>query len=135
MDEDDPVIMADNRCSITLYRPEDIGSRTIDHFEHRIDVKAGPFRGSFNGVAWANSWRRFHAELSRLYESLSGTVSLGGYENVEISVVGNGRGHMTISVRILEEAERPIRLNFVIFLDQTQLPKILGDIEHTFLRL
>jgi hypothetical protein len=140
VEESDCVIIRDERCSITLHRPrhiyrENAGSTIIARFEHQIDIVAGAFRGSLNGAAYVNGWGRFLEQLNHLYTSLTGTASLGGYENVEIEMKGDGRGHLTVAVQVTDDHLRPILLKFSVFLDQTQLPRIQDDIERVFARL
>jgi hypothetical protein len=113
-----------------LHRPEHLN----DYFEHRIDITAGPFRGAFNGVAYRNGYAHFLDGLRTLYEELSDEVSLDGYENFTLSMLGDGLGHITVSVSATAEFERPIILSFRIYLDQTQLPGIIAAIDQTFCR-
>jgi hypothetical protein len=138
MDESDRVVIGDERCRIVLHRPENvvlerIGTTVIEQFEHRIDVVAGAFRGTLNGVVYASGWRHFRDQLVALYESLSGNASLGGYENLKLDMKGDGLGHIAVSVEATDDHVRPIQLSFSIFLDQTQLPTIGTAIEGAFL--
>jgi hypothetical protein len=136
MGDRDLVVIGDERCSITLHRPEHVFREgVVVQFEHRIDVVAGAFRGSLNGAAYANGWTRFLDQLGSLYDSLTGTASLGGYENVEIEMKGDGLGHFTVSGVVTDDHVRPIRLQFSIILDQTQLPRIRAGTERVFGRL
>jgi hypothetical protein len=125
----DSVVISDERCKIVLWPPK----FDTHGFEHRVDLVAGAFRGSINAVAYANAYGHFRTGLVKLYETLSGEVAYPAYENLDLKMTGDGRGHIEVSVRATDDFYRPIQLSLRIFLDQTQLPTIIDAIERVFL--
>jgi hypothetical protein len=127
----DPVVIGDAEHHITLHPPDAFRTHGL---EHRIDVMAGPFRGSLLASCYAKPYRRFHEELSTLHETLLGEARLGpSYENLEVDFSGDGRGHIAVKVTVHADHVRPIRLEYRIYLDQTQLPKIIRQVEQAFI--
>jgi hypothetical protein len=96
----------------------------------RVDVKAGPFAGSFETHCYASPWQDVHRDLQKLSRFLSGDVKLYGYEEIDLIFTGDGLGHVQAKVDIREYS---LRLSFQIELDQTMLPGIIAGIERVFL--
>jgi hypothetical protein len=127
----DPVVIADETCRITLHPPRDVRRHGL---EHRLDVVAGSFRGLLVVDCYARAHRIFHQDLSTLHRKLSGEARLEAYENLQMVFSGDGQGHIAVKVLVYADHERPIRLEFRIFLDQTELPQILRQVEDAFIR-
>jgi hypothetical protein len=125
------VVLDDGVCRITLYPPASVAEHGL---EHQVDVLAGPFQGTITAIAYENPYRRFHEQLVDLYRTLSGEARLGSaYENLDMIVSGDGRGHVAINVAVSADRARPITLEFKIVVDQTQLREIIDQIERTFM--
>ena len=132
MSDDDAscVIVSDGECRVTLHAPD----RLWEHgLEHRVDLRAGPLQGTMIANAFANPYRRFLVDLEKLYQTLSGEVRLGpSYENLDLTFKGDGKGHIEAAVTAFLDHARSIKLEFRIFLDQTQLRRIIDQIERVF---
>ena len=105
-------------------RRADDGMTTV-----RIEVKAGTFTGTVRddtlvGVA------TFREELERLYQNLTGTATLGSYEQFTLSATGDGRGSIRLNVEIHEHLL--MKLTFETEIDQTFLPAIIRALEAEF---
>ena len=99
-----------------------------------MDVVAGPFSGSLMVDCYEKPYRRFHEKLSTLYRTLSGEARLGpSYENLEIVFSGDGKGHVAVKVCVYADHARLIKLEFQIYLDQTELPRIIRQVEQAFI--
>ena len=100
-----------------------------------MDVVAGAFSGSLIVDCYEKPYRRFHEQLTALYQTLSGEARLGpSYENLVIVFSGDGKGHIAVRVIVYADHSRPIRLEFCIFLDQTDLPRIIRQVELVFIQ-
>jgi alpha-D-ribose 1-methylphosphonate 5-triphosphate synthase subunit PhnI len=126
------VIIEDGLCRVTMYPPAGF---TAHWLEHQVDIIAGAFRGTIVAAAYANPYPQFHRRLSELYKSLSGSVRLGpSYENFDMDFRGDGKGHIAIAVAVVADHSRPIKLNFGLVIDQTQLRQILDQIDRVFVQ-
>jgi len=129
--ETDPVIIGDETCRVTLHPPKTVPSHGL---EHRMDILAGPFRGSLDVYCYARAHFGFHKKLSALHQTLSGDARLEGYENLQMVFSGDGKGHIGVKVSAYADHERPIVLEFRISLDQTAIPQILRQLDFAFIR-
>jgi hypothetical protein len=128
----DPVVIGDETCRVTLHPLEGVSPHGL---KHRLDVVAGPFRGSLVVHSYDNPYRHFHEQLNALYQTLSGEARLGpGYEDLEIVFSGDGKGHIAVKVVVHANYGRLISLEFQVFLDQTELSKIIRHVEEAFIR-
>lgn len=130
----DSVVLTDGESQITLHPPEYYSDGHGLH--HRVDLVGGPFYGSIDAVSYEGrrGLQSFHRQLVALYENLSGEAALPeSYENLKVSLTGNGRGHVT--VRADARAYGPIsdvRFSFSFQIDQTHLPSIIAAVERLF---
>jgi hypothetical protein len=131
-DDTEGVVLGDGRCRVVLHAADRIACDGF--FEHRVDIVAGPFHGALTAVAYANDHRDFREQVIELHRTLSGAARRGGYENLEMTFIGDGLGHIEVEIAAIAEHVPPIRLSFGMLLDQTQLPGIIAAIERTFLQ-
>lgn len=96
-----------------------------------IAVKAGPFVGEVDDDMLVGVGE-FCDQLSRLYETLQGQAELTSYEKLKLSVVGNGRGAMSVQVELYGEHEPLSLLSFEFDIDQTYLPKVIKQLREEF---
>lgn len=90
-----------------------------------IEVKAGPFHGSFSSHLYVGELEAFRRGLADLYDTLAGVASLSALEGtIEMKLAGNGLGHVQITGYVVDEPARKNRLQFDFDLDQTFLPSI-----------
>jgi hypothetical protein len=94
-----------------------------------------PFKApSLRQPTKAHEFRSFHRELVSLYQSLSGEAHLPrSYDNLKVSLKGDGLGHVTVQVDALADDCMDTRLSFNFRVDQTQLLDIVA-VERLFLQ-
>jgi len=95
-----------------------------------IDVRAGPFQGAV--LDETIGIERFRIELIALNAALKGEAKLYSYEGLDVVLVGNGTGGIEVNVQIVADPERPIRLTFSFYIDQSYLPAIIQQIDAEF---
>jgi hypothetical protein len=127
------VVLRDERCKVVIH-PVRHTWPDASGFEDEIELVGGPFQGSISAVAYLDPYPHFHQELIKLYQTLSGNATLGGYENFEMTLTGDGLGHIQARVSAVAVHHLGIRLNFIMEFDQTQLPPIISAIKETFLQ-
>ncbi|SEC57583.1 hypothetical protein SAMN05444161_1676 [Rhizobiales bacterium GAS191] len=128
--DDDGVLIGDGQCRLRLKRagpPDEAGYPT------RIEVEAGPFRGTVTDDT-VGSYPRFRDQLSRLNETLRGTARLTSREGFELALDGNGRGAVEVKVALEGGHEAPISLSFAFAIDQSHLAALITAIEREFLK-
>jgi len=126
---DHAVEIGNGHSGVTLIRA---GSRSEVGFPTRIDVVAGPFRGTVRDDT-VGSYERFHGELRNLYQSLSGTARLGSLEGFALVLTAGTLGTISVNVTAIGSHVPSIRLIFEFDFDQTYLPPIIAGIEREFL--
>ena len=73
----------------------------------------------------------FRGQLVALHETLVGKV-LGSYDGFELTLTGDGQGHVLSAVEVIVHDLRSIRLTFQFEIDQTYLPRIIRCIAAEF---
>jgi hypothetical protein len=128
------VLFTDGKDSVLFHPPE---TYSDGHgFRHQVDIISGPFRGAIIASSYAGleALAEFRLQLQGLYESLKGEAKLpGSYENIRMSVKGDGLGHIEVSGEVAAEMFMAVRLSFRFDLDQTYLPRIIESLEKYFL--
>jgi hypothetical protein len=95
-----------------------------------ISVKAGGFFGEFKADFMTVDFVSFKNELTKLYEKLNGIATFNTLESqIEIKIVGDGIGHLKAEREVMDYAGTRNKLEFEINFDQTQIPKILNQLE------
>jgi len=75
----------------------------------------------------------FREQLLVLHENLRSEARLSNaYENLRMSLVGDGLGHVMVKGEARAD-DSDIRLTFHFMMDQTQLPNIIRAVEQLFL--
>ena len=101
-------------------------------FHHQVDLVGVPFHGSIDASSYEGikTFVSFHAQLIELYESLTGEARLpSSYKNLEVSLIGDGLGHVMVRVSALAGPSMGTRLSFDFTLDQTQLPAVISAVQ------
>jgi hypothetical protein len=130
--DDNCVILNDRDYRVTLHAPEVVWEHGL---VHRLDIVASAFRGELVVSAYENPWPHFLRDLAGLYRRLSGEVSLRpAYDNFRLKFVGDGMGHIKSNVEMAVHDTHHMQLSFDMHLDQTQLGKILEQIDRVFVR-
>jgi hypothetical protein len=63
-----------------------------------IELEAGPFDGEIQDQT-VGDYRHFHDDILRLHQALAGRAMLTSYEGFEVSLIGNGRGAVSVHVQ------------------------------------
>jgi hypothetical protein len=72
----------------------------------------------------------FEEQLVELYRTLDGRVELAPLETqVVLTLIGNGRGGIKVSGEASSQATYDNKLEFSFEIDQTYLPKVIGQLE------
>jgi hypothetical protein len=98
-------------------------------FSTDVEVVVGAFRGGYS--ADFNSWAfsNFHAELERLYRTVSGSAVFTSYEGqLELTLTCNVTGQIQVRGEATDYAGTGNRLRFRLDIDQTYVPAILEDL-------
>ena len=97
--------------------------------ESDIRVTAGRFRGGFRASLRSQDFHRFQAELKSLTETLGGKALFDTMEGqIEIELDGDGKGHVLVKGKMLDEAGIGNTLSFAFEIDQTYLPAIASAV-------
>jgi hypothetical protein len=133
----DGVLLTDGRSRIFLHPPMPYPDG--HGFHHQADVICGPFQGAIEAISYERpiALQVFHRQLVILYRSLKGEAELpSSYENLKVSLTGDGLGHITVRVDVREHvsAAHNVRLSFTFGIDQTHLPPAISAVERLFLR-
>src|ERR1700739_2746859 len=133
-EELDGVLLTDGRSRILLHPPEPYPGG--HGFHHQVDLVGGPFQGVIDALSYEGpiALRSFHQQLVEPYQNLIGEVCLPNcYENLRLSLKGDGLGHVTVHTDVAAGDLMDVRLTFNFAIDQTPLPKIIADVKRLFL--
>jgi len=101
-----------------------------DWIRSNVSLKAGGFQGQFQAQLRTSDFIHFKVELVQLYSTLKGTATFNTLEEqVKISVVGDGVGHIVAHCLAMDCAGAGNRLSFEIELDQSYLPEVIGQLD------
>jgi hypothetical protein len=115
---------------IGLENPNAVLDYDMDWIKSNITVKAGRFSGYFSASLMTNDFEVFKSELEILYNKLDGIALFQTLENqIYIKVVGDGIGHLNAKCRFMDFAGHGNELIFEMNFDQTQIPKIINQLE------
>jgi len=124
-----PVLLTDGRSRVELHPPQPYPDGV--GFHHQVNLSAGPFNGIIDASSYESvpALQAFHDQLVTLYNTLVGEARLPeSYENLQLKLRGDGRGH--IAIEVVARGERIGELlTFDFEIDQTQLPAIIAGIE------
>ena len=101
-----------------------------------IELAAGAFRARYVACLRVDELVRFRDQLAALYETLDGRADFESMEHwLSISVQGDGKGHFKIDCQARDDAGMDNNtLNFSLFSDQTQIPRLLDGLNQTIER-
>jgi len=92
-----------------------------------VEVRAGAFRCSLEADLRADDFHRLRGDLAALYTALKGTAVLKTLEGwVEVTIVGDGKGHLSASCAVMDAPGIGNRLTFSLSFDQTDVPPMLA---------
>ena len=108
---------------VTIRRVSAIGPE--GWFDTEIEVRCDGWRGKFGASFMQGELSHFARELRVLHEQLKGEAILSPLEpNLELSVVGDGKGHIEVKGTARNNFHTGTQLSFRLDLDQTYLPAI-----------
>jgi hypothetical protein len=88
-------------------------------------VQCDGFKGEFRANFMQGELSRFARELQILYKRLKGEAVLAPLEpNLELSCIGDGRGHIEVTGTARAQFHTGTKLSFRFVIDQTYLPAI-----------
>jgi len=109
---------------------EVVGDRGDGWLPARVTVKAGVFSGQYTCDLDGGAFSRFASELRELHRTLKGTAEFSSYEEqIELSLVGDGLGHVAVKGEAMDIAGTGNMLRFHLEIDQTELQPLLRDLE------
>ncbi len=97
-----------------------------------VEVSAGGFRGSADGVLRSEDFVRFLPRLERLYQRLDGVAlfdTLDGW--LDLQFIGDGRGHIEVRGQLCDRPMDGNTLEFRLAIDQTFLPPLIRQVRAT----
>jgi hypothetical protein len=96
----------------------------------QVEVAVQCFRGSVRPYLERPDLERFTRDLAALHASLSGRAELSPVEGqFGVTLVGNGRGGVSVSGFALANASYGSKLQYEFELDQTFLPPVVAELK------
>lgn len=96
----------------------------------KITVGAGGFRGKVDVSLMTDELKEFLGSLQELYKTLRGEAVLETMEDLlELRLQGDGKGHIKLFGRVLDQAGFGNCLNFSLSFDQTELFGSISQLE------
>lgn len=100
-----------------------------DWFEASVEVHCDGWRGKFRPAFQKADLRDFAKQLQGLMRSLAGRAELRPIEEqIILDVVGDGKGHLTVTGKAVNNFERQTSLRFSFEIDQTYLKQIVKSL-------
>lgn len=95
-----------------------------------ITLRVGAFQAAYEAQLRTEELGRFRDALRRLYEDLTGEAAFESMERwLRLQMVGDGRGHITVTGEAMDAPGMGNRLTFQLELDQTELPEMLRALD------
>jgi hypothetical protein len=95
-----------------------------------IEVHCDGFSGKIRGQFWKNELADFGKEVRKLLTDLSGEAVLKPIEpNIELTLKGDGKGHVTVTGIAQNHAHILTSFHFQFEIDQTYLKAIADAID------
>jgi hypothetical protein len=116
---------------VLRYEREPIGDYHDDNWlKIKILVVAGGFQGKVAASIMTKELNEFLKSLRVLYKTLQGDAVFKTLEDqLDLKLCGNGKGHVQLIGKILDQAGVGNCLNFKFILDQTELVGSISDLE------
>jgi hypothetical protein len=109
---------------------EVVGDRANGWLPARVSIRVGGFNAEYICDLDGGAFSRFASELRELHRTLKGVARFSSYEEqIELSMVGDGRGHITVTGEAMDVAVTGNALTFRLEVDQTELPQLIGDVD------
>jgi hypothetical protein len=94
-----------------------------------VEIRSGPFSGAFRSFFSISELAAFTKHVEGIYNALSGTVTLRQLEGqLNLKMEHRGLGHIRVQGHARGDAAWYAVLHFDFEIDQTFLPKIVGEL-------
>src|SRR5262247_2409580 len=113
------------------YEREPVG----EHFDDNwltvlIFVRAGGFNGRIRATILTDELTTLLKQLCDLYETLAGTVEFTTMEEqLHLLFTGDGKGHIEVEGKLVDQPGIGNRLHFTLQFDQSQLEASIRELE------
>jgi len=95
-----------------------------------IQVRVGGFHGSAVAAIFTDELVSFAAQLSPLFETLTGAAEFSTMEGqLSLQLSGDGKGHIELRGEVADQAGIGNRLHFSLAFDQSQLGASIRELE------
>ncbi len=99
-------------------------------YQAEIEVRCDGFSNTIRGQFWEDTLADFAKQVRELQANLIGPAILNPLEpNIELTLKGDGKGHINVTGVAQNHFERRTRLHFEFNIDQTYLKSIADDID------
>ncbi len=116
---------------VLRYEREPVGDPHDDNWlTVKIEIAAGGFRGKAGACILTWELKRFLESLQSLYKTLHGEAVFQTLEEqIELKLSGDGKGHIHLDGKVLDQAGVGNCLTFEIDFDQTELFGSICELE------
>jgi hypothetical protein len=122
---------ADGRLTIRVLgreRPDAYDFDDGNWLPSAVSVRSGGFKAKVRASLRADEFERFYAELSPLYETLSGQARFESLEPwLRLQVTGDGRGHFSAACQLTDTAGTSMEC--ALTFDRTEVWRMLRELE------
>lgn len=95
-----------------------------------IRVEVGAFKGHVAASLRREDFPVLRDGLKKLYAELTGQAKFTTMEEwIELEISGDGRGHLAARGFVIDSLWGKNRLEFELQFDQTQLPRLIGELD------
>jgi len=109
---------------------EVVGDRGDGWLPALVTIRAGGFSGQYPCNLDCGAFSRFAKELRELARTLKGSATFSSYEEqFELSLVGDGLGHVAAKGEAMDFAGTGNLLRFHLEMDQTELQPLIRDLD------
>ncbi len=122
-----------NRIIFThLSKPADKKTEGIDWVKTKVEINTGGFSGNAKLMLTLTDIIDFKKQLEILYKKLKGIAILKTIEEqIELKIEGDSTGHIELTGYLKDNIYDENKLNFIILLDQSFLPKTISELNST----
>ena len=99
--------------------------------DSNVEINAGAFQGAYTACLRCDEFLAFRNSLVQLYSTLSGEAGFRSMEDwLTVKITGDGLGHFEVECKARDTFGFDSRLEFSLFLDQTQMPEIIRGLDN-----
>jgi len=102
----------------------------LNWIKTRITIKAGVFSGQYIADFMTTDFELLKRNLKKLYKDLHGVAKFEPLESqLTLHFLADGLGHFEIKCIAQENVNSGARISFELHIDQTELPRLIGEID------